>query len=130
MVLLKSKPEYVDTDPDFKPLPKHGHLSEKNPAFAAIEDAVAAAYAPLWALPDFAAFRAAAGDPDAVMPTGGPDRYKDVVTELVQFPARDGHLVELKIYKSPNVVPDATLMYRMHGGGWCLDLLPLAIQLT
>jgi hypothetical protein len=117
MVLLKSRPEYVDVDADFTPLPKHGHLSEKHPAFAAIETAIGAAFAPFWALPDFATFREAAGGADAVMPPGGPDRYKDVATELIEFQARDGHLVELKVYKSPNVAPNATLMYRMHGGG-------------
>lgn len=63
--------------------------------------------------------RAAAGDPDAVMPPGGPDRYKDVVTELIDIPTRDGTVVELKVYKSPNVNENAVLMYRMHGGGMC-----------
>ncbi|KAI0889642.1 alpha/beta-hydrolase [Annulohypoxylon maeteangense] len=120
MVALKDKPEYVDLDVDFTPLPKHGHLSEKTPEFIEAEPAIAAAYDQLWALPDFAAFRQAAGDPDAPMPHGGPDRYCDVVTELLQVPARDGHLIELKIYKSPKVLPGATLVYRMHGGGWAV----------
>ncbi|KAI2472411.1 alpha/beta-hydrolase [Annulohypoxylon bovei var. microspora] len=118
MVLLKDKPEYVDLDVDFKPLPKHGHLSEKTPEFLAAEPAITAAYEQLWSLPTFQAFRQAAGDADAPMPPGGPDRYREVKTELLQFPARDGHLIELKIYKSPNVMPDATLVYRMHGGGF------------
>ncbi|KAI1208917.1 alpha/beta-hydrolase [Annulohypoxylon truncatum] len=117
MVLLKDKPEYVDLDVDFKPLPKHGHLSEKTPEFVAAEPAIAAAYDQLWALPDFVALRQAAGDADAPMPPGGPDRYREVTTELLQFPARDGHMIELKIYKSPNVFQGATLVYRMHGGG-------------
>lgn len=117
MVQLKDKPEYVDIEVDFTPLPKYGHLSEKTPEFLAAEPAIDAAYNYLWSQPDFPAFRRAAGDPDAVMPPGGPDRYRDVVTELLQFPARDGHLLELKVYKSLNVRPDATLVYRMHGGG-------------
>lgn len=116
-MLEKRTPEYVVVDPDFKPLPKHGHLSAKTPEYAAAESAFATAYSMLWKLPDWNAFREMAGDPDVVMLPGGPDRYKDVVTELVEFPARDGHLIELKIYKSPHVKPDATLMYRMHGGG-------------
>ncbi|KAH6688429.1 Alpha/Beta hydrolase protein [Plectosphaerella plurivora] len=120
MVLLKPIPEYVDLGADFTPLPKHGHLSEKHPSFAAIEAPIGAAFSSLWALPDFIAFREAAGDPDAAMPAGGPDRYKDVVTELINFNARDGHQLELKVYKSPKVEPNATLMYRMHGGGWCV----------
>ncbi|KAI1378957.1 alpha/beta-hydrolase [Hypoxylon crocopeplum] len=117
MVHLKDKPEYVDIDVDFKPLPKYGHLSEKTPEFEALEPAIDAAYNQLWALPDFPTFRKVAGDADAVMPPGGPDRYREVTTELLQFPARDGQLIELKIYKSPCAAPDATLVYRMHGGG-------------
>ncbi|KAI1109621.1 alpha/beta hydrolase fold-domain-containing protein [Nemania sp. NC0429] len=120
MIGMKDKPQYFDLDPDFKPLPKYGHLSEKTPEFLAAEDAIRTGYNQLWSLPDMAAFRKAAGDPDAAMPPGGPDRYRDVKTELLQFPARDGHLLELKVYKSPNVVPDATLVYRMHGGGFCV----------
>ncbi|KAI2604450.1 alpha/beta-hydrolase [Hypoxylon fragiforme] len=114
---LKDKPQHVAVDPAFRPLPEHGHLSEKCPDFVAAEPAIDAIYKQLWALPDFQAFREAAGDADAVMPPGGPDRYRDVTTELLQFPARDGQLVELKVYKSPQVKPNATLMYRMHGGG-------------
>ncbi|KAI0850347.1 Alpha/Beta hydrolase protein [Daldinia vernicosa] len=120
MEYLKDKSEYFNLDGDFKPLPKYGHLSEKTPEYIAAEPALDAVYSPLWALPDFAAFRQAAGDPDAAMPPGGPDRYRDVTTELLQFPARDGHLNELRVYKSPNVAPDATLVYRMHGGGFAI----------
>ncbi|KAI1413154.1 alpha/beta-hydrolase [Hypoxylon sp. FL1857] len=117
MVYIRDKPKYVDVDVDFKPLPKYGHLSEMTPEFLAAEPAIKAAYDQLWALPDFPAIRQAAGDADAVMPPGGPDRYREVTTELLHFPTRDGQLLELKVYKSPNVVPDATLVYRMHGGG-------------
>ncbi|KAI8963452.1 Alpha/Beta hydrolase protein [Daldinia sp. FL1419] len=115
---LRDRSEYFHLDVDFKPLPKYGHLSEKTPEYAAAESAIDAAYEPLWSQSDFAGFRRVAGDPDAVMPPGGPDRYRDITTELLQFPARDGHLLELKVYKSPNVRPDATLVYRMHGGGF------------
>ncbi|KAI1193020.1 alpha/beta hydrolase fold-domain-containing protein [Nemania serpens] len=120
MIGMKDKPQYFDLDPDFKPLPKYGHLSEKTPEFLVAEDAMRTGYDRLWSLPDMPAFRETAGDEDASMPPGGPDRYRDVKTELLQFPARDGHLIELKVYKSPNVVPDATLVYRMHGGGFCV----------
>ncbi|KAH7247855.1 Alpha/Beta hydrolase protein [Fusarium solani] len=113
----KSTPEYAEVTADFKPLPKHGHLSKKMPEYAAAEDQIRAGYTPIWGAPDFPSMRAVAGNADAPMPPGGPDRYRDVVTELIQFPVRDGTLIELKVYKSPNVVDDATLMYRMHGGG-------------
>ncbi|RYP24847.1 hypothetical protein DL767_008539 [Monosporascus sp. MG133] len=45
---LKPKPEYVDLDADFKPLPKHGHLSQEKPEFAAAEPAIKASYEKLW----------------------------------------------------------------------------------
>ncbi|GAP92518.1 putative AB hydrolase superfamily protein [Rosellinia necatrix] len=114
------KLQYFRPDPDFEPLPKYGHLSEKTPELVAVEDAIRDAYRPFYALPDIPAFRRAAGDPEAAMPAGGPDRHREVRTELARFPARDGHPVELKIYKSPDVAPDATLMYRMHGGAFCV----------
>ncbi|KAL0942755.1 lipase esterase [Colletotrichum truncatum] len=120
MLRLKQKPDYVDLDANFQALPKFGHLSKKNPIYEAAEGAIDAAYSTLWAQPDFPSFRKAAGDADAVMPTGGPDRYRDVTTELMHFKARDGHEVELKVYKSPEVGPNAVLMYRMHGGGGCV----------
>lgn len=121
MIYTKPKPDYVDLDADFKPLPKHGHLSQKHPAYEAAEETISAAYSKLYSLPDIQSFRSAAGDADASIPPSGPDRYRDVVTELMYFTTRDGHKAELKIYKSPDVEPNAVLMYRMHGGGECID---------
>lgn len=117
MIYTKSKPDYVDPDADFKPLPKYGHLSRKHPAYEAAEEAIRTSYSELYGLPDIESFRSAAGDADASIPPGGPDRYRDVVTELMYFKTRDGHKRELKIYKSPKTEPNAVLMYRMHGGG-------------
>lgn len=117
MIYTKSKPDYVDLDADFQPLPKFGHLSRKHPAYEAAEEAISAAYSQVYCQPDIESFRIAAGDADATIPPGGPDRYQDVNTELMYFTTRDGHKTELKIYKSPNVEPNAVLMYRMHGGG-------------
>ncbi|KAF4964817.1 hypothetical protein FZEAL_10836 [Fusarium zealandicum] len=114
----KLRPEYVDLDVDFKPLPKHGHLSQKHPAFLASEAAINAAFQSLYDAPDHPALRKLAGTADAAIPPGGPDRDRDIITQLLCFPARDGSMIELKVYKSPRVVQDATLMYRIHGGGW------------
>lgn len=93
------------------------HLSQPTAEYEAARPAIDAVYSKLWALPDWPSFREAAGDADAAIPPGGPDRYRDVVTEFLHFPARDGQLIELKVYKSPNAKPNATLMYRLHGGG-------------
>lgn len=117
MIYTKSRPDYVGFDANFQPLPKFGHLSRKHPAYEAAEEAISTGYSQLYCLPDFESFRDAAGDADATIPPGGPDRYRDVTTQLMYFETRDGHKAELKIYKSPNVEPNAVLMYRMHGGG-------------
>jgi hypothetical protein len=99
-MLSKLEPTYVHPDPDFEPLPKYGHLSRPSPEFAAAESAIEAGYSHFWAAPDWPAFRKTAGDADAALPPNGPDRYRDVTTELLQFPARDGEMIELKVYKS------------------------------
>ncbi|KAG6354232.1 hypothetical protein INS49_004836 [Diaporthe citri] len=120
MIYTKPKSDYVDLDTNFQPLPKYGRLSQKHPAYESAEEAIAAGFSQLYSLPDFVSFRGAAGDADATIPPGGPDRYRDVTTQLMYFTTRDGHKAELKIYKSPNVEPNAVLMYRMHGGAWCV----------
>lgn len=116
-LVLKSKPDYVDLDADFKPLPKHGHLTQHHAEYAAVQPVIDVMYDQIWALPDFDAFRLVGRGADAAVPPGGPDRARDVVTEFLRFPARDGHVVELKLYKSPKVQSGAALMLRMHGGG-------------
>lgn len=128
-MLTKSSPSYVHVDPGFKPLPKYGHLSEPTPEFAAAESVIGAAHSILWDCPDWPTLRETAGDADATMPPNGPDRYRDVTTELIHFPARDGVTIELKVYKSPNVLPDATLMYRMHGGGMNAAILSIVLKI-
>jgi len=120
MSFQKTKSDYFDLVTPFTPFPKHGHLSQKSPEYSAAEPFLREALSALNAQPDFPSMRAVAGDPDAVMPPNGPDRYKDIVTELIQIPTRDRVMIELKVYKSIKVNRNAVLMYRMHGGKWCL----------
>ncbi|KAF4417991.1 AB hydrolase superfamily [Fusarium acutatum] len=120
MGYMKTTYDYFDLNAPFTPLPKYGHLSKKTPEYEQAEPSIRKTYEVLFSLSDFPSVRAVAGDADAVMPPGGPDRYKDVVTELIDIPTRDGTMIELKVYKSPSVKENAVLMYRMHGGGWCL----------
>jgi hypothetical protein len=113
-----STPKYVNLVEDFKPLPKYGHYSEIHPEFAKVEDDIRKGFAAPWAAAEsWPQLRELAGYADAMIPPGGPDRERDIVTELLKFPARDGHMLELKVYRSPKVQKDATLVYRMHGGG-------------
>lgn len=119
MVLLKSKSDYIPSDPGFKPLPKYGHLSKIDPEFAKVRDATDAAVAPMWEPElDMAAFKAAwMTAPPA--PEGTPVEGRDVLTETRTFKARDGADVGVKIYKSASPSTDrAALIVRFHGGGW------------
>ncbi|KAM0234857.1 hypothetical protein ACHAPO_006221 [Fusarium lateritium] len=120
MGFMKANCDHVDLSAPFTPLPKYGHLSKKTFEFERAEPEIRKARSAVNCLPDFATVRVVAGDPDAVMPPGGPDRYKDVTTELIDISTRDGTNIELKVYKSQKVNRNAVLMYRMHGGGWCL----------
>ncbi|KAL4726645.1 hypothetical protein ACLX1H_005533 [Fusarium chlamydosporum] len=120
MGYLKTQYDYIDVASPFTPLPKYGHYSKKTPEYEQAEPSFREVYSALNNLPDIPTVRAASGDADAVMPPGGPDRYKDIVTELINIPTRDGTMIELKVYKSPNVNTNAVMMYSMHGGGWCL----------
>ncbi|KAK5991571.1 Esterase LipI [Cladobotryum mycophilum] len=117
---LKEKTEYVDLNPDFKPLPKYGHLSTIAPEFEAIKSTVDEALAEIWSAEDVKGLRLRRGNSDAIIPPGGPDRAKEVISEFIRIPARDGHQIELKLYKSPTVQKDATLLLYMHGGGWVM----------
>lgn len=117
MGYMKTTYDYFNIDAPFTRLPQYGHLSEKTPEYEQAEPSIRKTYEVLFSLPDFSSVRAVAGDADAVMPPEGPDRYKDVVTELIDIPTRDGTMIELKFYKSPSVKENAVLMYRMHGGG-------------
>jgi acetyl esterase/lipase len=116
---LKSEPEYIKIDPNFKPLPKNGHLSKIDPAFASMKDAAEAAVAGLWQYTDWPSFRAAWSVPP-LLPDYCPKPDKDVLTSTRMVPVRDGAEVEIKIYKSPNVERNAALVFKMHGGGWSI----------
>ncbi|KAF4500340.1 AB hydrolase superfamily [Fusarium agapanthi] len=116
MGYMKTTYDYFDLNAPFTPLPKYGHLSKKTPEYKQVETSIRKTYEVLFSLPDFLSIRAVAGGADAVMPPWGPDRYRNVVTELIDIPTRDGTMIELKVYKSPNVKDNAVLMYRMHGG--------------
>lgn len=118
-ISLKSKPEYVTIDPNFKPLPKNGHLSEIDPTFATMKPAVDEAAAGLWAFKEWPPFRDAWLAP-VPMPEGCPKEGEDVVTSVRKVPVRDGAEIEIKIYKTPGARKDAVLVLKTHGGGWAI----------
>lgn len=119
MVHISKKLEYVTLDPNFKPGPKNGHLSEKDPGYAAVEEATLAALNPMWGddIPMDKFKEAWATAPPAI-PENCPVPGKDVLLSRTRVPVRDGTTVEIKVYRSPKVEPDAALVLRTHGGGW------------
>ncbi|KAM0410296.1 hypothetical protein ACHAPZ_000891 [Fusarium culmorum] len=121
MGFMKTNCDYVDLTAPFTPLPKYGHYSKISTDYQQAEPEIRKAREAMNCLPDIPTIRTMmGGDPDAAMPPGGPDRYKDITTQLIDIPTRDGTEIELKVYKSHKVNKNAVLMYRMHGGGWCL----------
>ena len=117
-VHLKSKLDYITLDPaNFKPGPKNSHLSEIDPDFAAARPFLDKAMDDVWAITEVGPFREAWDMPQP-LPDGWPAEGKEVVTSLRRVPVRDGADVEIKIYKSPQVKPDAAMVIKFHGGGW------------
>ncbi|OIW23612.1 hypothetical protein CONLIGDRAFT_649638 [Coniochaeta ligniaria NRRL 30616] len=116
---LKATPQYIPVDPNFKPLPKNGHLSKVDPSFAAIKDAADAAVAGLWEAKDWPTFRKL-WDMPAQIPEWCPKEGQEVLTSTRLVPVRDGATVEIKVYKSRNVKKNAALVLKMHGGGWAI----------
>ncbi|ORY68930.1 esterase/lipase/thioesterase [Pseudomassariella vexata] len=121
MVVFKSKPEYTVLDPNFQPGPKNGHLSERDPEYAAVEKAAEEALRPLWyndlPIDQWRKLWTTAPPP---IPKGCPELGKEVSESYGKVPVRDGTEIEIKIYKSttPRNRNDALLVFRMHGGGW------------
>ncbi|KAI1842263.1 hypothetical protein JX265_006890 [Neoarthrinium moseri] len=111
--------DYTVLDPNFKPGPKNGHLSGKDPNYAAVEQVTEDALRPMWGgdVPMDKFKEAWATAPPAI-PDNCPVAGKDVLLSKTKVPVRDGTTIEIKIYKSPKVQPNAALVFRMHGGGW------------
>lgn len=111
-MLYKEKTEYTTADANFQPLPKHGHLSKMTPEFAELKDATDQMFKPMWEITDMATLlKVGRTDPGTTYEDRG------IVTEFIQFPASDGTLIELKIYRQPKVQENAALILRLHGGG-------------
>ncbi|KAI1332941.1 esterase [Xylariaceae sp. FL0255] len=117
MVRINEKPVYFQIPADFKPGPKNGHMSEKHPVYAGAEKQVAEGMKQVWAGTLEQARSALASMPVAT-PERCPEPGKDVLISQKMVPVRDGAKVEIQIYKSPKVEPDAALVLHFHGGGW------------
>jgi len=122
MVYLKPKPEYTDTTSPFTPGPKNGHYSNPDPVWASMIDIVETAMEGMWApevsIDDFKKSWLAS---PLALPADCPELDKDVVISQMTFPARDGVEIGLQIYKAPEskmTTDKATLVYRIHSGGW------------
>jgi acetyl esterase/lipase len=118
MVVIKSKSDYVITD-NFKPGPKNGHLSEKDPEFVEVEATTVEALAPLWAAEvPLDKFKESWLLAPPALPEGCPEPGRDVFISKMKVPVRDGTQIEIQIYRPSEPRTDAALVFRMHGGGW------------
>lgn len=118
MVQIKSKSDYVITD-NFKPGPKNGHLSVKDPEFVEVEATTVEALAPLWAAEvPLDKFKESWLLAPPALPEGCPEPGRDVFISKMKVPVRDGTQIEIQIYRPPEPRTDAALVFRMHGGGW------------
>jgi acetyl esterase/lipase len=118
MVVTKEKVEYTKLDPNFKPLPKYGHLSELDPEFVKLKDTIDGAIEGLWEpsipLNDFCKLWSS----DTPSPPDWPEEGREVLTELRKISTRDGGEVKVKIYQAKDKKPGSALVMRFHGGGW------------
>jgi hypothetical protein len=118
MVVVKSSPEYIaPLDANFKPQPKHGHLSELDPEFAKLKAGLDSFIEPVWA-PELSLeeFKKIWVTP-APLPEGCPKEGVDTLTEIHKVPTKDGATIEVKVYKSKNSKKNSALAMRFHGGG-------------
>jgi acetyl esterase/lipase len=117
MVVTKSKPDYTPEDPNFKP-GKNSHLSVLDPDFASLKSTIDPLIEDVWkpslSLEEFRKLWLN----DQTPPPGCPVEGEDVVSETRMIPMRDGHKIEIKIYRKKDDDRTKALMMRYHGGGW------------
>ncbi|OAA66609.1 alpha/beta hydrolase fold-3 domain-containing protein [Niveomyces insectorum RCEF 264] len=122
-VKLQTTSDYATPDPANKGGPKYGHYAALDPEFAKLKPAIDANIAQLFAIEDWAAFRAAWLAPSP-LPAGCPQPGTDVHVRYTKMPTRDGAEIELKIMEAAattHINKDATdnvCVLRLHGGGW------------
>lgn len=124
---FKTFSEYIPFDPNFIPGPKHGHWTFRDP-YPALDDAEKAAVDSLIEFKEFAKafgiaeWKKAIQKFDFDVPEVCPKPGVDIDISYIKAPARDGAEIDLKRYASMKNDSDrnATLILRMHGGGWMI----------
>lgn len=91
---------------------KYAHYSDIDPEFEKVKAVTEKMVDQLFSLP-VKEMRAAF----AVEPPRPEDFPENIETEDKDVTVRDGAKIPIRIYKAPDVKPDATLYYVMHGGG-------------
>jgi len=91
---------------------KYTQYSEVDPEFAPTQQAVRDMVDQLFSLP-IDQIRAAMLQPSPLPE----DIPKDIETQDIEVPVRDGTKVGIRVYRSKEVGPDALLYFVMHGGG-------------
>lgn len=109
-------------DPNFKPLPKYGHLSEKTPMYAADKPRFDAMWGAVYSssVPDESrrlGYEVIKALNDSI------PRATDLHEYFLEYDTRDGKKGSLKVYKTKEVAngefgKPATLLLNFHGGGY------------
>ncbi|KAB5518200.1 Alpha/Beta hydrolase protein [Coniochaeta sp. 2T2.1] len=119
---LRSSPAYSSSSTPITPLPKNGHISTPDPAYASSQTKASldSALVSIWKHKAWPTFRHAWDTllPPTPVQLTWPRDGREVLTSFQHVPVRDGHKVEIKIYRRPDVTPGAAMVFRMHGGGW------------
>lgn len=118
MGVLSDRPLYYQASD--KVGPKNGHHSEPHPQYGAVFLPMKEQAAPLWANGSLEMLKKVFREAPPAIPEGCPEPDRDIKIEYTKAPARDGTLLELKVYKSVNVQSNAALVFRTHGGGWTI----------
>lgn len=124
MSWCKSKAEYAPYDEPFAPGHKNGHWSHRDPDPILEADEKAAEDGMTWAWGfdrdiTMDEFKKNILSFSFAVPEGCPEPGRDIKIEYMKAPVRDGTGLELKVYRGKATVGGgATLVFRMHGGGW------------
>lgn len=102
---------------------RYAYLSEPDPTWVPIKEAVDAQFEQFWALPHDEFTKAWKSMP-TILPDGTP---QDLEVEHKLIPLRDGHECQIRIYRNPAIDEPqlkagkkAPLVIIYHGGGWLL----------
>ncbi|OAL33235.1 hypothetical protein AYO20_07552 [Fonsecaea nubica] len=102
-----------------QPKPRYGHLSQIDPVFANLKDALDKRFSELWSL-SLDDLKTAYRNAPPALPEDVPVTGKDYQVSDREMSTRDGAKIGLRIYRPMQSRAGAVLVLKAHGGGWVL----------